>query len=263
MPDLTQTLRLDMAAPLAEIVLNKPEKRNALSVDMWQAIPRLVQTASNDKTVKVLLIHGGDAGAFAAGADISEFEIIYATQESAAQAGRHIAAALDAIADCPKPVIAAIEGACVGGGVSLAVAADLRIAGADAKFGVTPGKLGLVYPAGDTKRLLRTIGPAATKDILFTGRIFKSEEAKEMRLIDRLVPAGTALQAARTLAEQICETSQWSTRATKQMIKGLQSGWTAQSPEAEALFLEGFSNQDFAEGYTAFLAKRKPGFTYS
>ena len=117
--------------------------------------------------------------------------------------------------------------------------------------------------AGDTKRLLRTIGPAATKDILFTGRIFKSEEAKEMRLIDRLVPAGTALQAARTLAEQICETSQWSTRATKQMIKGLQSGWTAQSPEAEALFLEGFSNQDFAEGYTAFLAKRKPGFTYS
>lgn len=263
MPDLTQSIRLDSAAPLAEIVLNKPEKRNALSIDMWQAIPSLVQMATEDKAVKVLLIHGGDAGAFAAGADISEFETIYATPESAAQAGHHIASALGAIADCIKPVIAAIDGACVGGGVSLAMAADLRVASAGAKFGVTPGKLGLVYPVGDTERLLRAIGPGATKDILFTGRIFGSQEAESMSLIDRHVPAGTAIQAARELALQICDTSQWSTRATKQMITGLQSGWTTQTPEAEALFLEGFGNQDFAEGYTAFLAKRKPGFTYS
>ncbi len=258
---MTASIRLDLAPPFAEIVLNQPAKRNALSVEMWSAIPKLVAQATANPDVKVLILHGGEAGAFAAGADISEFETIYATAQSAKAAGQRIDAALRTVEDCPKPTIAAIDGACVGGGVSLAMACDLRVASEGSKFGVTPGKLGLVYPAGDTRRLLQAIGPGATKDILFTGRIFLAEEAKSMRLIDRLATKGEALQTAREFGEQIAAISQWSTRATKKMIRGLQSGWIDDQAEAEALFLEGFSNADFKDGYKAFLEKRPPKFT--
>lgn len=259
---MTATIRLDLASPLAEIVLNKPEKRNALSVDMWADIPTLVSQATANPEIKVLIIHGGESGAFAAGADISEFEETYATKQSASAAGATIAAALDALESCPKPTLAAIEGACVGGGVSLAMACDLRVASVGSKFGVTPGKLGLVYPAGDTRRLLDAIGPGSTKDILFTGRIFPAEDAKDMKLIDRLVEKGQALDAARAFASEIASISQWSTRATKEMIKGLQKGWTDTDQAAVELFLAGFSNQDFQDGYKAFLEKRAPKFTF-
>lgn len=256
-------IRLEVAAPIAELILDRPGKRNALSSAMWEAIPQLVAAAVADPAVKVLILHGGTAGAFAAGADISEFETIYATPESAAKSGRAIAAALGAIENCPKPVIAAINGACIGGGVSLAMAADLRVAGHGSTFGVTPGKLGLVYPAGDTRRLIAAIGIGAAKDILFTGRIFTAGEAKDMRLVDRLCTDDEILAAARTLAAEISTLSQWSVRATKAMIGGLQLGWPDGAPPAEALFLEGFSGEDFGEGYRAFLEKRPAGFTYS
>lgn len=258
---MSEAIYLSLEGETAELVLNVPEKRNALSSAMWGAIPELVARFVEDKGAKVLVIHGGEAGAFAAGADISEFETIYATPESAARAGKTIAAALEAVETCPKPVIAAIDGACVGGGVSLAMASDLRVAGEGAKFGVTPGKLGLVYPAADTRRLLAAIGPGATKDILFTGRIFQTAEAYRMGLIDRVSAKDEALNDARQLAADIGAISQWSTRATKAMIAGLQSGWDDNATEAEALFLEGFSNADFADGYRAFLEKRRPNFT--
>ena len=254
-------IRLEISAPNAEIILNKPEKRNALSIDMWAEIPGFVRAVEADTSVKVLLIHGGDAGAFAAGADISEFESIYATRSAALASGQVIADALSALENCTKPVIAAIDGACVGGGVSLAMSADLRVASAASKFGVTPAKLGIVYPAGDTRRLLAVAGPSRTKDILFTGRIFPAEEAHQMGLIDRLVPDGGALQAARQLADEIGAVSQWSTRAIKQMIKGLQSGWADDSEHATDLFADGFSNADFADGFRAFLEKRPAKFT--
>lgn len=259
---MTSPIRLVRNGQVAEIILDRPDKRNALSIEMWAAIPALVDEAVAARDVKVILLHGGDAGAFAAGADISEFGTIYATPEAAAASGETIATALAAIETCPKPVIAAIEGACVGGGVSLAVAADLRVAAETARFGVTPGKLGLVYPPGDTRRLVSVIGSAHARDILFTGRIFPAAEAKEMGLVNRLVPAGTARQAARALADEVSAISQWSARAIKQMLAGIEAGWTDDSPEAQALFLEGFANEDFQEGHRAFLEKRKAKFTF-
>jgi enoyl-CoA hydratase/carnithine racemase len=256
------TIRLELAAPFAEIILNKPERRNALSLDMWCALPDLIGRAETSDEVKVVIIHGGKAGAFAAGADITEFERIYATEQSAAQSGQVIADALAAVERCKKPVIAAIEGACVGGGLSLALAADLRIAAKGAKFGVTPGKLGLVYSAADTRRLMAAIGPSRAKDILYTGRLFGAGEARDMGLVNSLVDDDTALGQARILGGQIAEISQWSVRATKAMIAGLEGGWADDAPEADTLFLEGFSNEDFQEGYRAFLDKRTAQFTY-
>lgn len=259
---MSDDIYLRMNGICGEIVLNVPDRRNAVSVSMWAKIPALVEQANANTDVCVLLLHGGTSGSFAAGADISEFEANYATPESASAANDKIASALHAIETSAKPVIAAVEGACVGGGVSLAMACDLRIGAEGAKFGVTPGKLGLVYPAGDTRRLMQAIGPSATKDLLFTGRLFGAEEAHQMRLIDRLAPKGGALKMAQKLASEIGSISQWSVRATKQMISGLQSGWTETSDEARALFLQGFSNEDFADGYRAFLEKRPAKFTF-
>ncbi|MEO1473238.1 MAG: enoyl-CoA hydratase-related protein, partial [Pseudomonadota bacterium] len=122
---MTDAIRLQVQSPLAEIILDKPEKRNALSVEMWAAIPDLIAAATQDSNISIVVIHGGASGAFAAGADISEFAEIYATPESAAASGKTIAQALNAVETCPKPVLAAIDGACVGAGVSLAMAADL------------------------------------------------------------------------------------------------------------------------------------------
>lgn len=255
---MSQTIRLETRPPLAEIILDQPQRRNALSLDMWASLPGLIAAANGDAQVKVILLHGGGTGVFAAGADISEFPVVYGSPEASRATGRTIAGALDAIAQSPKPVIAAIEGACVGGGVSLAVAADLRIATTTASFGVTPARLGLVYPPGDMARLVQLVGPGAAKRLLFTGRIFSGAEAVQMRLVDEMVDAPAILPAARALAAEIAAASQWSVRATKQMMRGFDEGRGAASPEAEALFLEGFANPDFAEGVSAFLAKRRP-----
>lgn len=259
----TPTLvRLDIVPPIAEIILHRPQKRNALSIEMWRAIPALIEQAGLHADVKVIIIHGGEAGAFAAGADISEFSKIYATPEDARASGKTIADALSAIELCPKPTLAAIEGACVGGGVSLAMACDIRIASSDSRFAITPAKLGLVYPAGDTRRLLQAIGPSATKRLLYTGRLISADEAVSLRLIDETTAPGRALDAARALANEISATSQWSTRAIKQMIKGIEAGWSEDTPKATQLFVEGFSNPDFQDGHTAFLEKRPPKFPF-
>ena len=256
------SIRLERTGSIGELILNKPTKRNALSVDMWQAIPELMRIAAEETDINVVIIHGGDAGAFASGADISEFETIYATPESAERSGDTIEAALSAIETCAKPVIAAIDGACFGGGVSMAMAADLRVGARSATFGVTPGRLGLVYPAGDTRRLLAAIGPGPTKDILFTGRAFDAEEAFEISLLDRLVEPGEALAAAHAFASDISAISQWSVRATKRMIRGMQNGGREEDAAPRQLFLDGFANEDFQEGYRAFLEKRPANFTF-
>ncbi|MEQ9506588.1 MAG: enoyl-CoA hydratase-related protein [Hyphomonas sp.] len=255
---MTQTIRLETAPPLAEIILDQPQRRNALSLEMWAMLPDLVAAANADPCVKVILMHGGGGGVFAAGADISEFPVVYGTRDAARETGETIARALSAIEESPKPVIAAIEGACVGGGVSLAVAADLRIAAASATFGITPARLGLVYPPGDMERLVQLVGPGAAKRLLFTGRIFSCAEAGQMGLVDEIVPVEGVLPAARKLATEIAGMSQWSVRATKKMMRGFREGQGADSPEAEALFLDGFANPDFAEGVSAFIAKRRP-----
>ncbi|KJS38650.1 MAG: enoyl-CoA hydratase [Hyphomonas sp. BRH_c22] len=256
------SIRLEINAPFGEIILNKPEKRNALSVDMWAAIPELMARVTAAEAVKVVILHGGEAGAFAAGADISEFATIYSTPEAAAQSGETIAAALSAVEHCPKPVIAAIDGACVGGGMSLAMAADLRVAGEGARFGITPAKLGIVYPAGDMRRLVTAIGAARAKDILFTARIFDVAEAEALGLLNRVVAKGEALEGARALGEAVAANSQWSVRAIKHMVAGVEAGWADNGPEASTLFLDGFSSEDFVEGYSSFLEKRPARFTF-
>ena len=259
---MSEPIRLERHGDTAEIILNVPERRNALSDAMWAAIPGLIDAIETEPDIKIAIIHGGEAGAFAAGADISEFERIYATPESAARAAETIATALNRIERCKKPVLAAIEGACVGGGVSVALACDMRIAGKGARFAITPGKLGLVYPFDDTRRLVDTVGGPTARDILYTGRLFGADEAYRLRLADRLTEKGKALACARDLATEMTAISQWSIRASKQMIARVLTGQRAESDETRDMFTNGVQGDDFQEGYRAFLEKRPARFSF-
>lgn len=252
-------ITLSLAAPAAEIVFDAPARRNAFNMEMWAALPGLIAEAEAAPDAKAVILHGGETGHFAAGADISEFETIYANEEIAGESADTIARGLNAISACEKPVIAAIEGVCIGGGVSLALAADIRIASEAARFGVTPARLGLVYPADDTRRLVETVGASQAKDILFTGAIFDTGRALRIGLVDEVCKPGAALAEARGKTESIAAVSQYSVRATKRMINMLNDERIS-STDRRAAFVRAATGPDFAEGYRAFLDKRTPDF---
>ncbi len=247
---------------IGRLILNQPAKRNALSQEMWRLVPERLAEAAADPTIRVLIVQGA-GGTFAAGADISEFEAAYATRESTAAYAGDIGGAMEGLASFIKPTIALIQGACVGGGLGLALACDMRFAASDARMGITPSKLGLVYPLGDTKRLVQAVGPSHAKDLLFTGRLLGAAEALSMGLVNR-VEAPEALEAA-TLdyAAQITAASQYSTRAIKRMINRVLAGQTEESPDTVAEFLDAIEGVDFIEGRDAFRQKRKPAFTFN
>lgn len=246
---------------VGRLILNQPARRNALSQEMWQLVPTRLAEAAADPAIRVLVVQGA-GGTFAAGADISEFEAAYATRESTAIYAGDIARAMDGLADFIKPTVALIQGACVGGGLGLALACDLRFAASDARMGITPGKLGLVYPLGDTKRLVQLVGPSHAKDLLYTGRLLNADEALSMGLVNRVTAPDAVEAAVLDHAAQITAASQYSARATKRMIARVLAGQTVDSDETVAEFLDAVEGEDFIEGRNAFRDKRKPGFTF-
>ncbi len=256
---MNDVIRLEKNGEIAELILNRPDKKNALNRAMWDAIPTLMKEAEDDRAIKVVVMHGGTAGAFAAGADIGEF----GANGGGAGYRDTVFAAMHAIGDFPKPTLAMISGPCIGGGCGLALACDLRFADSTARFGITPAKLGLAYGLYDTKRVVEAVGPANAKDILFTGRIMGADEAKDMNLIDRLVAPEELRQATWDYAQLICANSQYSVRASKKTIQLILEGATDDTPETQALFADAFSGEDFREGTKAFLEKRKPSFKFS
>lgn len=253
---------LHKAGDLAHLVLNRPEKRNAVTEAMWLAIPRLIDEVEQDPAIKVLILRGADHRAFAAGADIGEFERVYATRESTEAYAKAIHTAMRRLGHCVKPTIALVQGPCVGGGCGLALSCDLRFSDESAKFGITPAKLGLVYTLEDTKKLVDLVGPAKAKDILYTGRILDAAEALSIGLIDRVVPADDLHAAVEAYAQGIGETSQFSHRATKRIVQMILDGVSRDTAETDRLFLDSFAAEDFHEGRAAFMEKRKPNFPF-
>lgn len=246
-------------ARVGEIILNQPEKRNAISAAMWTGLKEAIERAETDKDVRVLVIRG-EGDHFAAGADISEFAEVYETTDKAQRYTQNMLDALKALENFAKPTIAQIKGSCVGGGCSIALACDFRFASASARFGVTPGKLGLVYSLADTRRLATAVGEGGAKDLLLTGRLIDAEEAHRMKLCDRLYNDVTLQDEVAGFASQIASVSQWSVRATKQTLRMLKSGLADDDTQAMQLMLAAFDGEDFKEGYKAFLEKRKPDF---
>lgn len=253
---------LEKDGPLAALVINRPDKRNALTQAMWEAIPRLVDQVAGDPEVKVLLLTSSTPGMFSAGADISEFEAI--SQDPQRREANRIAVreAQRALARLDKPTIAVIDGACVGGGCGLALACDLRFASAEARLGITPVKLGLIYSLQDSKQLVDLVGPSQAKSILFTGRLVDAEEALRIGLIDGIHPADRLNGETRAFALSIAANSQWGVRGIKKIIRMILDGVTDDTPETEDMFRQSFGGEDYREGVAAFLERRKPDFPF-
>lgn len=255
-------IRIEKAPPVAKLILDRPDKKNAITEAMWLKVPALLAELAPDGAVKVVVLEGA-GGTFSAGADIAEFERVYATPESGARYGEAVRLANDALARFEKPVVAAIAGHCVGGGCGLALACDLRFAGDDARLGITPAKLGLVYPPADTARLVELVGPSRAKDLLFTGRLVGAAEALAMGLVDRVVPAGELGAAVAAYANDIAAVSQFSVRFAKRVVRAVLDDELRDSARVRALYAGAMGNADFAEGREAFLERRAPRFTWS
>ena len=227
---------------------------------MWRALPHLVAEAVADRDIAVLCI-AGTGGHFCGGADIAEFAESYATPQATANTNAAIRHAVEALARCPKPTLALIKGACVGGGVALALACDVRLAADDARFAVTPVKLGLIYSHSDTQRLVRAIGAGRAKELLFSARLVLAEEASRMGLVDRLWPSTTFAAESEAYVRTLAAGSRPALRGAKAMVDAIASGALHDDAALADLFAKPFAGSDFAEGYAAFLAKRPPHFT--
>lgn len=241
------------------IVLNRAERRNSLNAEMWAAIPPLMKNLDGHADVRAIVIRGAGSEAFASGADISEFDQARNDAAAAARYERLNGEALAAVRGAAKPVVARIQGFCIGGGLAIALACDLRVADASAVFALPPARLGLAYPLDGLRDLAATIGPSAAKDMLFTARRLKPEEALRIGLIDRLALDIDAETEA--LCTEIAQGAPFTITHAKRAIDFI-TGRPGHEDDAEVAWLAGrcFDSEDYAEGRRAFAEKRKPVF---
>jgi enoyl-CoA hydratase/carnithine racemase len=252
------SLRLEKQGAIARLLIDRAEKRNAFTQAMWEAFPALLDDAMADDAIKVLILQSAAPGVFSAGADIAEFGAGALDPDWRAKNQAAIARAQIELARAAKPVIAAVDGVCVGGGCGLAIACDMRVASASSRFGITPAKLGLVYSLHDTKLLVDLVGPAQAKRILFTAQLLDAAEAARIGLIEIL--ADDPVAEATALAATIAEASSHSVRETKKIVRRILDGQADDDAETSALFAGAFTGADFKEGVSAFLEKRKATF---
>ena len=243
----------------AEIVLNQPGRKNALSQSMWQALEKHLNAIRRQQAIRVLVIRGtGDA--FSAGADISEFETIYATPESARAANAVIASALQSLDEFPLPSIAVIKGPCMGGGCALAMACDISIADKSARFGINPTALGTVYSFRDSQRLVNRVGIQNAKRFLIGAAQIDADTALEWGLISQVAESGELDQMVKNQIHTILNLSPDALAGTREILRAIDSGTTRQTSALQDIFNRCFSSEDFSEGVRAFLHKRPPKF---
>ena len=247
---------------VTRVEINAPDRRNAMSRAMWLAIPSICDAIESDHSSRAVLLTGADevGATFSAGADITEFEEVYATREATSTYNAMVRQAQARLRVLDRPVIAVVAGACVGGGCGLALAADLRFAAPEARFGITAARLGLGYSPEDTAQLVEKVGPARAKDLLFSARLIGADEALAIGLIERILPAASLLKEGTDYAEGLAELSAFSIRMTKAAINRLVSPDEAVCAALNATFVAGFEGPDFKEGRTAFLNRKKPVF---
>lgn len=248
------TLRLAIHGPVARLCIDRPDKRNAMNQAMWDALPALVEAAMAESAVRVMVLESAHPGVFCAGADVAE---LLAKKDDAAWRAANQAAinrAQHVLARAEKPVIAFIDGDCVGGGCGLALAADIRVATPRARLGITPAKLGLVYPLHDTKLLVDLVGPGQAKRMLFTGMLLDAQEALRIGLVDEIGESPGHLE------DTIAANSLHSTIGVKRFVRRILDGQVDDDIDTLAQFADAFTGPDFREGTTAFIEKRKPEF---
>jgi enoyl-CoA hydratase/carnithine racemase len=258
---LTDKLIARKDGAIGWIVFNNPERHNATSYEMWQSLPLVLEAYTKDPEVHVIVFRGAGEKAFSAGADISQFK----EKRSGAEAVREYNAAADAanqaLRECAKPTIAMIRGYCIGGGVAIAVGCDLRIAADDARFGVPAARLGLGYRFEGVKRLASVVGPAHTAEIFFTARQFTGQEALQMRLVNRVMPAAELERFIEDYARTIAHNAPLTIAAVKRSLVELQKDPAERDLALCQRMVDAcFASEDYREGRAAFMEKRKPEF---
>ena len=258
----TERVLAETDGAIGWLSFNNPARHNALSLDMWQAIPVVLDHFLADPAVRVIVLRGVGDKAFVSGADISQFEEQRASAEATARYDRIADEAGARLAASAKPTVAMIHGYCLGGGMGLALNCDLRFAAEDARFGIPAARLGLGYRWGGVKKLVDLVGPANAKEIFFTARRFTANEALAMRLINRATPPGELEATVRALCANIAENAPLTIAAVKGVMAELaKPGAEIDRGHCEALVARCFASADYIEGRRAFMEKRKPLFT--
>ena len=244
---------------IAWLEFSNPGKRNAISHAMWKALPELLEELSANPDLRVLIV-SGEGDYFTAGADISEFETVFKTMEASKDFNDAVDIAFKKLTEFRAPTIAKVRGGAVGGGCGLALGCDVRIVDDTAFFAVTPAKLGIIYPFPKINRLASTVGISMAKDILFSARKIKVEEALRIGLANQSFSPETLDAEILAYAETLAKLSPHSLQATKQIMAHIEQGGSAATPEITEQIIDAFRSDDFKEGYKAFLEKRKPEF---
>jgi enoyl-CoA hydratase/carnithine racemase len=243
------------------MIFNNPERRNAISREMWQAIPDVLAAFEADPEVRVVIFTGAGEKAFVAGADISQFEEQRADAAAEARYSQASAAANLAMAGVSKPTIAMIRGYCIGGGLAVALTCDMRICEEGSRFGIPAARLGLGYGFGGIKALIDLVGPSIAKEILFTARHFTAAEALRVGLVNRVASPAELEPLARDYARMIGENAPLTVRAAKMAAReAMRDPEKRRLAEVEAAVAACFDSADFKEGRTAFMEKRRPVF---
>jgi enoyl-CoA hydratase/carnithine racemase len=242
----------------AVVTLARPGRRNAVTLAMWQEIARLFDALGCDERVRAIILTGAGSH-FSVGADISEFGVVRSTVAQSVAYEEAVDAASQAIANQPKPVIAAVSGFCLGGGCHLSMACDFRVAGRSAEFGIPSARLSIVYGLDSTQRLFALVGVSAAKRILFSGERFGAAEAVRIGFAD--VEADDPLAAAKDFAAKLADNAPLSIGGAKFILNGLAMGNGALDPKEVAAIVDHASaSEEYAEGRRAFAEKRKPAF---
>ncbi|NIZ03670.1 enoyl-CoA hydratase/isomerase family protein [Thalassospira lucentensis] len=253
-------LNVTVADGIATITICQPERKNALTKPMWGTLAHIAQELSDDLDLRCVVIRGGDGAGFGAGADIHEFVRERDGFNKARDYGLLHAEALQMLQACPHPVIAAIDGPCIGASFVLAAACDLRIAADNAKFAVPPMKLGATLGYPELQIMLDLLGEAALFEILLEGQVFGPARAREIGFIARYVPIWDFEGEITKTAQRIASGAPITQRLHKKMINRLRQGGAIDAHEFDEGY-RAFDSADFKEGYTAFLEKRKAVFS--
>jgi enoyl-CoA hydratase/carnithine racemase len=246
---------------IGTLIFNNPEKRNAVSLAMWERVAEILDDFKRDDEVRVVVVTGAGGKAFVSGADISRFGDERADDTAAARYGQVVEHACLTLYAYPKPTIAMIRGYCIGGGTGLAVCCDLRICSEGARFGIPAARLGLGYAYAGVKRLVDLVGPAFAMEIFLTARQFTAPEAFAMGLVNRVVPDDGLESFVRDYAASIAENAPLTMRAAKLAIgEAMKDHAERNTAAVDEIVRRCFASADYKEGRTAFLEKRKPAF---
>lgn len=260
-PEMTDRLLAEKNDGIGWITFNNPARHNAVSYEMWLALPVVLAAFEKDPEVRVIVLKGAGEKAFVAGADISQFKEKRSSEDAVEAYNTAADNASKTLQHCTKPTIAMVRGYCIGGGTAIAVNCDMRVAADDAKFGVPAGKLGLGYRFTGIKRLADVVGPAFTAEIFFTARQFNAQEALQMNLVNRVVPAAELLTFVTDYAKTIANNAPLTIASIKKAIIEYLKDPAQRDLETVQHMVElCYKSEDYKEGQAAFMEKRKPVF---